>query len=205
MYPWAELIYVAAQHSKPSVRTHTVLLGAVWLEIRERNHATRTLHHLVLITYKQSPKTHTHTHTSIYEHTNAKMQMCNLKHEVPFLIYLCVVKLGISSCSIGEIEQQCNVEEKPKENKTNTFLYIIYDQSLYDTINSILFFLQSFAFVGSTCSNPFWTLSDTLFFLLCFLCLHSNGSFQNNSLKTKGGIEVDAISTHSDSESWIVL
>lgn len=72
-FPWAELIYVAAQSRKPRVCTHTILLGAVWLEMGERNHAlTRptiwfSLHTCTVHAHAQNALTprhmHTHTHT----------------------------------------------------------------------------------------------------------------------------------------------
>lgn len=81
---WVELIYEAAQHSKPRVRSHTVLLGTAWLEMGERNHALAHptiwfLLHTCTCTPRTHIHTHTHIHTCTHKHTRsyADADLCN--------------------------------------------------------------------------------------------------------------------------------
>ena len=78
--PWAELIYVAAQPSKPRVRSHTVLQGAVWLEMGERNHAlTRPAIwfslHTCMCAHPEHTLTPSHVHP-LSTHTYGKKKRC---------------------------------------------------------------------------------------------------------------------------------
>lgn len=68
------------------MRSHTPPFGSHYTHVRAHTQNTLTPSHM-----------HTHTHT----HRGADADLCNLKHVVPFLIYLCIAKFGIGCYSIG--------------------------------------------------------------------------------------------------------
>lgn len=107
-FPWAELIYVAAQSSKPQVCAHTILKGTVWLKMEEKNHALThptiwfSLHTCTVHEHTQNTLTLWHMHM----YTQMQIQTCEISNmQCHFIIYLGSVELEVGNEQHWEMKQ----------------------------------------------------------------------------------------------------
>lgn len=123
--PWAELIYVAAQGSKPRVCTYTILLGAVWLEMGEKNLA---LTHPAIWFSLHTCTVHAHTQNTLTpSHMHAQMQIQTCAFSGVFLVYLRQTSRW----------RGATVEESNRVKNNTTRLIDIYWDFRYGCTNSV--------------------------------------------------------------------